>query len=148
MSNLKKHGVSFAEAASVFCDPLSLTFPDPDHSEDEERFITIGMSEAGRVLLFAHADRAGAIRIISARKANRAERNYYEENGNDDVRPEYDLSAMKTGVKGKYAGEYAKGTNLVLLEKDVADFFPDSKSVNDALRSLVRIARAKAKRAA
>jgi len=64
---------------------------------------------------------------------------------NDDVRPEYDLSAMKTGVKGKYAG---KGTNLVLLEKDVADFFPDSKSVNDALRSLVRIARAKAKRAA
>ncbi|ABQ26403.1 hypothetical protein [Geotalea uraniireducens] len=67
---------------------------------------------------------------------------------NDDVRPEYDLSAMKTGVKGKYAGEYAKGTNLVLLEKDVADFFPDSKSVNDALRSLVRIARAKAKKAA
>ncbi len=66
----------------------------------------------------------------------------------DDVRPEYDLSAMKAGVKGKYAAEYAKGTNLVLLEKDVADFFPDAKSVNDALRSLVRIAKAKAKKAA
>jgi len=79
-SNLTKHGVSFTEAASVFGDPLSVTFPDPDHSEDEERFITIGMSETGQVLLFAHADRAGAIRIISARKATRAERSYYEEN--------------------------------------------------------------------
>ncbi len=79
-SNLKKHGISFAEAASVFGDPLSMTFPDPDHSEDEERFITIGMSEGGQVLLFAHADRAEAVRIISARKATRAERSYYEEN--------------------------------------------------------------------
>lgn len=49
-SNLKKHGISFAEAASVFGDSLSLTFPDPDHSEDEERFITIGMSETGTAL--------------------------------------------------------------------------------------------------
>ena len=65
----------------------------------------------------------------------------------DDLRPEYDLAAMK-GLKGKYAKEYAKGTNLVLLEKDVADFFPDAKSVNDALRSLVRIAKTKAKKAA
>jgi uncharacterized DUF497 family protein len=79
-SNGKKHGVAFVEAATVFGDPLSMTFPDPDHSIDEERFITIGMSEAGRVLLVAHTDRSGAIRIISARKATRHERNYYEEN--------------------------------------------------------------------
>jgi uncharacterized protein len=79
-SNLKKHGISFAEAASVLGDPMSVTFPDPDHSTDEERFITIGQSATGRVMLVAHADRAGAIRIISARKATRAERNYYEEN--------------------------------------------------------------------
>lgn len=79
-SNLKKHSVLFTEAATVFGDPLSMTFPDPDHSADEERFITIGMSEAGRVLLVAHTDRSGAIRIISARKATRPERNYYEEN--------------------------------------------------------------------
>ena len=65
-SNGKKHGVAFVEAATVFGDPLSMTFPDPDHSTDEERFITIGMSEAGRVLLVAHTDRSGAIRIISA----------------------------------------------------------------------------------
>ncbi len=66
----------------------------------------------------------------------------------DELRPEYDLAAMKGMVKGKYAKEYAKGTNLVLLEKDVADFFPDAKSVNDALRSLVRIAKVKTKKAA
>lgn len=66
----------------------------------------------------------------------------------DELRPEYDLSTLKGGVKGKYAKEYAKGTNLVLLEKDVAEFFPDAKAVNDALRSLVRIAKTKAKKAA
>jgi hypothetical protein len=66
----------------------------------------------------------------------------------DELRPEYDLAAMKGIVKGKYAKEFAKGTNLVLLEKDVADFFPDAKSVNDALRSLVRIVKGKTKKAA
>ena len=79
-SNLKKHGVSFADAATVFGDPLSMTFPDPNHSMEEERFITIGMSEAGRLIIIAHTDRSGAIRIISARKATHAEGNYYEEN--------------------------------------------------------------------
>jgi uncharacterized DUF497 family protein len=77
--NLKKHGISFAEAATVFGDPFSGTFPDPDHSADEDRFITLGLSEAGWVLVVAHVDRSGAIRIISARKATRLERNYYEE---------------------------------------------------------------------
>ena len=66
----------------------------------------------------------------------------------NDMRTEYDLSSLKGMVKGKYANEYAKGTNLVLLEKDVAEFFPDAKSVNDALRSLVRIAKTKAKKTA
>ena len=63
------------------CNGLKMPLlPDPDHSTDEERFITIGQSEAGRVILVAHTDRAGAIRIISARKVTRVERNYYEEN--------------------------------------------------------------------
>lgn len=78
--NQRKHGVTFTEAATVFGDPLSLTFLDPDHSENEVRFITIGTSSAARVILVAHTDQAGSIRIISARKATRAERNYYEEN--------------------------------------------------------------------
>lgn len=79
-SNQKKHGVTFAEAATVFGDPLSMTFPDPDHSADEDRFITIGLSETGQVILVAYTDRSGAIRIISARKATRLERKFYEEN--------------------------------------------------------------------
>ncbi len=78
-SNQKKHGVSFQEAASVFGDVLSITYPDPDHSVKENRFITVGMSRLGRVLMVAHTDRRGNIRIISARKTTRQERRYYEE---------------------------------------------------------------------
>ena len=78
-SNQKKHGVSFQEAASVLGDALSITYPDPDHSVREHRFITVGMSRLGRVLIVAHTDRRGNIRIISARKTTRQERRYYEE---------------------------------------------------------------------
>lgn len=78
-SNLKKHAVSFQEAASVLGDALSITYPDPDHSARENRFITVGMSRSGMVLMVAHTDRGHNIRIISARKAARKERRYYEE---------------------------------------------------------------------
>jgi uncharacterized DUF497 family protein len=78
-SNQKKHGVSFQEAASVLGDALSITYPDPDHSVKENRFITVGMSRLGRVLIVAHTNRRGNIRIISARKTTRQERRYYEE---------------------------------------------------------------------
>jgi uncharacterized DUF497 family protein len=77
--NRRKHRVSFQEAASVFGDPLAITYPDPDHSTVEQRFITVGMSGAGRVLLVAHADREANIRIISARKTTARERKHYEE---------------------------------------------------------------------
>ena len=78
-SNLKKHGVSFQEAASVLGDTLSITYYDPDHSAREHRFITVGTARAGRVLIVAHTDRGDNIRIISARKTTRRERRYYEE---------------------------------------------------------------------
>ena len=78
-SNLKKHGVSFQEAASVLGDTLSITYYDPDHSVREHRFITVGMSQSGRVLIVAHTDRGDDVRIISARKAIRKEQGYYEE---------------------------------------------------------------------
>src|SRR5258708_14986517 len=65
--NLKKHKVSFTEAATVFGDPLSVTFPDPDHSTDEDRFVTIGSSDSAHVLVVSHTDRDERIRIISAR---------------------------------------------------------------------------------
>ena len=75
----RKHGVSFDEAASVFFDPLSATGDDPDHSTDERRFVTFGMSSSGRLLVVAHAEHDDAIRIITARPATRAERKLYEE---------------------------------------------------------------------
>ena len=78
-SNLKKHGVSFTEATTVFLDPLALTFDDPDHSADEQRLITIGSSSAGRVLVAAHADSGEKVRIISARRATRKESHGYQE---------------------------------------------------------------------
>ncbi len=77
--NERKHRVSFVEAATVFADPLAVTFDDPDHSSDEDRFITIGHSTAGRLLFVAHADRGAGIRIISARKATRRETHDFEE---------------------------------------------------------------------
>lgn len=76
--NLAKHGVSFEEAASVFGNPLALTFPDPDHSVGEKRWLTFGVSQSDRLLVVAHTDRGRAIRIISARKATRHERGIYE----------------------------------------------------------------------
>jgi uncharacterized DUF497 family protein len=78
-ANEKKHGVSFHEAATVFGDPLAITFTDPDHSENERRYVTFGMSRANRHLVVAHADRERRIRIISARTMTRHERKIYEE---------------------------------------------------------------------
>ena len=78
-SNLKKHGVSFEEAATAFGDSLSLTVEDPAHSESEDRFVTIGMTAAGRIVVVVHTDRKDAIRLISARLATGRERRTYEE---------------------------------------------------------------------
>ena len=76
--NQQKHGVDFLEAATIFNDPLSITYPDPDHSEDEERFIIIGMSNADRLLIVAHTDRRDITRLISAREVTNRERKLYE----------------------------------------------------------------------
>lgn len=77
--NLRKHGVSFEEAASVFQDAEALTFEDPDHSDQEPREMTIGLSRNGRVLFLSHCERGARIRIISARKATLKERTQYAE---------------------------------------------------------------------
>ncbi len=79
-SNLVNHRVSFEEAATVFGDPLSETYDDPDHSIAERRFIIIGTSEQRRLLFVSHTDDGQMIRIISAREPTRGERKYYEEN--------------------------------------------------------------------
>ena len=77
--NLRKHQVSFDEAATVFDDPVFITSVDEEHSEDEERYVTVGLSKRGRLLVVAHTDRGGQIRIISVRKATRKEARFYAE---------------------------------------------------------------------
>ena len=77
--NLKKHGVSFEEAVTVFYDPLSATFDDPDHSTGEYRYVTIGLSSRDRLLVIAHAERGKNLRIISARPATAHERKKHEQ---------------------------------------------------------------------
>ncbi len=78
-SNVRKHGVSFDEAGSVFLDQFAVSGPDPDHSEGELRYITFGVSSLGRLLAVSHTYRPSAIRIITARRVTRAERTLYEE---------------------------------------------------------------------
>lgn len=77
--NLDKHKVSFSEATTVFDDAMFITFVDEEHSVDEERYVTIGLSNRGRLLMVAHTDREGQIRIISARKATKQEEQFYAE---------------------------------------------------------------------
>ena len=78
-ASLRKHGVTFEEAVTSFGDPLSVLLPDPDHSEGQERHLLMGLSDGGRLLVVAFAERPPRTRIISARLATRRERHQYEE---------------------------------------------------------------------
>jgi uncharacterized DUF497 family protein len=77
-SNIRKHRVAFSEAATIFKNKLSITIYDPDHSDNEDRYITVGTSDNGRFLMVAHTDRGDRTRIISAREMTRKEREIYE----------------------------------------------------------------------
>jgi uncharacterized DUF497 family protein len=78
-ANVKKHGVTFQEAATIFGDPLAITFDDPDHSLSENRYITFGLSLQKRLIVASHTERGDRTRIINARLMNREERKIYEE---------------------------------------------------------------------
>jgi uncharacterized protein len=78
-ANIQKHNVTFQEAATVFGDPLAITFEDPDHSTDENRYITFGLSLQKRLIIVSHTERGDRTRIISARLMDRKERKIYEE---------------------------------------------------------------------
>ena len=78
-ANVRRHGVSFEEASTVFGDPLAILLPDPDHSRGEERMLVLGMSSRRRVLVVSHAERPPRTRLISARPATRHERRQYED---------------------------------------------------------------------
>ncbi len=79
VTNERKHGIAFREAATVFRDPLSTTFPDFRHSLDEPRYLTIGMSAREGILVCSHTERGEELRLISARRATKQERRFYEE---------------------------------------------------------------------
>ncbi|MCF6244845.1 MAG: BrnT family toxin [Sulfurovum sp.] len=79
-TNLSKHGISFEEATTAFGDTLSITIDDPLHSDDEDRLILIGLSEDLKTLVVVHVEKRDTIRIISARKATKKEKLFYEEN--------------------------------------------------------------------
>jgi len=78
-NNLKKHGVSFREAASVFGDPLAITFDDPDHSIGENRMLTFGITRTEKLVIVSHTQRNGSMRIISARLMEKHEKHIYED---------------------------------------------------------------------
>ncbi|MBK5256483.1 MAG: BrnT family toxin [Vicinamibacteria bacterium] len=142
--NVEKHGVSFPEAMTVFGDPAELTSPDPDHSEWESRFVSLGFSAATRLLVVPYIERDATIRIITAREASPKERKQYESNQNrceTEMRPEYVFSGA---VRDKHREAYKNGTNVVFLDADVATAFTDSVSVNRALRLLLDLAREQA----
>jgi uncharacterized DUF497 family protein len=79
-ANVRKHGISFEEATTAFFDKLSFTIPDPLHSEDEARFVLLGQTSTGQLIVVVHVDRGARIRLISARPATRKERRQYETN--------------------------------------------------------------------
>jgi uncharacterized DUF497 family protein len=145
-ANLAKHQVSFEEPISVFEDPLATTVPDVEHSFDEERFLTTGVTSQQRIVIVWHTDREDAVRIIGlARRQTGSDKIMSLDNRTDpepdEMQPEYDI---RGGVRGKYYDRYRAGTNIVLLEPDVAKVFHDSDSVNRALRALIEVARAEA----
>lgn len=80
-ANLKKHKVSFDEAITVFIDPFTITIPDPNHSADEQRYLDLGSSDKGHVLVVVYTERGSNIRIISCRKATSSERKLYDVGG-------------------------------------------------------------------
>ena len=126
-----------------FFDLLALTFPDPDHSGSEEREITIGHSIGGQLLFVSYFERGDRVRIISARSASSMKK-VSAKRATDDLRPEYDISQLEGGVRGKYFQRPTAGTNLVWIEPSLANVFPDAESVNRALRLLVDTAEAAA----
>jgi len=139
-ANRAKHGVSFDEASSVFGDLLATTVPDPEHSVGERRFLTTGMSNQQRVLCGTPTRKTSF--ASSARVRLHVENGESMSQGRrpeaDEMKPEYDI---RGGVRGKYYERYRQGTNVVLLEPDVAAVFHDSESVNRALRVLIDAAR-------
>jgi len=156
--NEAKHGVTFEEAKTIFNDPFAMTIPDPNHSDEEERWLDIGLSAEGRLLavcILSEAKEYESSVPAEPRKRKRGHTHMSEpDHDTDEMREEYDFSQ---GVRGKHYRAYRAGhvvrvrkpdgsveechftlqDGAVMLDPDLKVQFPDSESVNRALRSLV-----------
>jgi uncharacterized protein len=150
--NRAKHGVTFERAIDIFDDPLAVTIDDPDHSDLEDRYITIGSTFWDEVLVIGHTYRDERIRIITARRATHAERRRYmdekfdrlhDKELEDDLRPEYDFTG---GVRGKFHQGRGRLVLRITLDEDVARHYRSDKEVNEGLRQLIAEGRAPAER--
>lgn len=145
--------MSFEEAASVFSDPLAYTFDDPDHSVGEERQLTFYVPTAAD--FWSSFQVSGEMHFASSALAERlAVSGVFMSKAKGEVRAEYRRDDLGKGMRGKYLGRVSRGTNLVLLDEEVAKAFPTSEAVNEALLGLLsftekttRIARSSSGRA-
>jgi hypothetical protein len=138
-ANFKKHGVTFEEGSSVFFDPLAITYPDPDHSLEECRELTVGYTMKEEVVLVSHCERGELGSLACALQRGLSEDRMKKESAakrGDEMRKEYNLSKLAGAVRGKYYRLATAGTNLALIDPDLANVFPDSEAVNRALRVL------------
>jgi len=146
-ANEKKHGVVFKEASTVFADPLAWLQPDAAHSLGEDRLLLLGRSSENRLLAVLFTVRGDALVRISApaappcasdgnMKKTSAKPPRRRAPSAADLEPEYEWSMA---VRNPYAARYAAGSNIVVLEPDVAAVFPNAASVNEALRSLASV---------
>jgi uncharacterized DUF497 family protein len=136
--NLLKHGIDFDEASTVFADTLSITIPDPDHSEDEERWVTrVSRIASACSLWYTLKKKKRSVSSVHGRQTALSGGNMKKETRRDDeMRDHYDFTG---GVRGKYARRYAEGTNVVVLDPDVAPLFPNREAVNETLRAVAQL---------
>lgn len=138
-ANLEKHGVSFEEAQTVFDDPLYVDFHDPEHSYEEHRCIILGESHRGRYCWYRTRKEAMSFVLLAqGRRRPRKEEimKKVETETADELRPEYDLRTLRVRRLGPGRKKFG---NVIRLEPDVAEAFPDADSVNEALRFLIRV---------
>ena len=141
--NLKKHGVTFEEAGSVFGDPLACTFPDPDHSIGELRFLTFGMSITSAYLSCLTSSTHTVFTSSTPERSPHLSAKSGETSKApplDTLRAEYQRKDLGPGVRGKYLKQHAQGTNLVLLQPEVTKVFSTPAAVNEALLGLMQVA--------
>jgi uncharacterized DUF497 family protein len=133
--NVREHGVSFDEAATVFLDPMAVSGLDPEHSVGEDRYITFGYSRLGRLLAVCYTYRPGAIQVI-----RRAAKGASMKSVKEEILSEYKRSDFAKLERGKFYAEVVKGASVALLDPAVAKAFPTSEEVNEALLGLLQLA--------